>query len=623
MERAIFYLIFFSPQFLAFLLIVLFTNKRANLSAGISVAAASAMALLSWALLWVAWKQPNGIEFAYRWLPFGKNELAIGYLFDRLSAGMFALVATVSLLVQTYSLGYMGEDPGKARYYAFMSLFSWTMCSFVLASNILLGYIFWELVGLASFLLIGFWYEKPAAAAAAKKAFVMTRFGDTGFFLGVILIILFLGNVNYSALNAPNSLAVVSPAMGTLITALIFMGIMGKSAQFPLHAWLPDAMEGPTPVSALIHSATMVAAGIFLFARTFNFFHQAPTTIEWILIIGTITAFSSATMALVQRDIKRILAYSTISQLGTMVMALASGSYFAGVFHLNTHAFFKAMMFLASGCLIHATNTNDIFEIAKTRLAGQKTAFLALLVGALALSGVFPFSGFFSKETILESLEHLPSKAYFWIAFATSFITAVYSFRMIFVLLNGAPQPTLSPEGRGEKGHPHTPHASPGVMNAPLWIMVGVTVVAGWTATSLGKGLFTRFFQVPEMFEFHLSLFAMTQIACAVAVLIAWLSWGKNPILRWHVAIVEKVLLRKYFVDDFYGWVVHGAFLRASRVLDWFDKKVINGAVDLTGRTVIVMGRVLSRVEWGEVQFYLGFAFGTTAIVVAYLTYFK
>ncbi len=614
MTQAIFGLIFLSPQFLAFLLITLFVNKRANLSAGVSITAAAMMAAFSWVLLWIAWKQPNGIEFAYRWLPMGKGDLALGYLLDRLSAGMFVVVTTVSLLVQIYSLGYMGEDPGKARYFAFMSLFSWAMSAFVLASNILIGYIFWELVGLASYLLIGFWYEKPSAAAAAKKAFVMTRFGDTGFFLGVILLLLFLGNMNYSALNAPDSLASLSPAMVTLITALVFMGIMGKSAQFPLHAWLPDAMEGPTPVSALIHSATMVAAGIYLFARAFNFFHQAPTTIEWILIIGTITAFSSATMALVQTDIKRILAYSTISQLGYMVMALASGSYFAGVFHLSTHAFFKAMMFLASGCLIHAYHTNDIFEISKSRLAGQRTAFLALLVGSLALSGVFPFSGFFSKESILESLDHLPTKAYFWIAFLTSFITAVYSFRMIFVLL-------FPKDAHGhEDAHAH---ASPKVMTVPLWIMMVVTLFLGWTATKWGGGLFSKFFQVPELFEFHLSLFAMTQVACALAMLLAWLSWGKTAVLHWHVAALEKLLARKYFVDDFYQVFVHGIFLRVSRVLDWFDKCIVNGAVDLTGRTVVVMGRVISRIEWGEVQFYLGFAFGTMAIIVAYLTYLR
>ncbi len=618
MRELLFTLIFFSPQLIAFVLIALCTHKKSNLSAGISIAASSAMALLSWVLLLKAWNTPDAIVFSMSWLPVGSMNIGIGYVLDRLSAGMLAVVATVGLLVQIYSLGYMEEDPGKARYFAFMSLFSWAMCCFVMAANMFVGYLCWELVGLASYLLIGFWYEKPSAAAAAKKAFVMTRFGDTGFFLGLILLMLVLGNVDYSFLNTAGSLANLSPGLVTCITVLIFLGIMGKSAQFPLHAWLPDAMEGPTPVSALIHSATMVAAGIYLFARNFVFFHQAPTTIAFMLIVGTITALLAATMALVQRDIKRILAYSTISQLGYMVMALASGSYFAGVFHLTTHAFFKAMMFLASGCLIHAYHSNDIYEIAKSRLAGQKTAFLALLVGSLALSGVFPFSGFFSKESILESLEHLPSHTFFWIAVATSFITAVYSFRMIFVLLFGAistpPGPPL------QMGGMH-PHPSPKVMDAPLWFMMGVTVLLGWTATRWGGGLFTRFLQIPEMFEFHASLFALTQIACAVAVILAWLSWGKKPMLRWNVPAVEKLLLNKYYVDDFYGILVHGIFLQMSRVMDWIDKNIINGAVDLTGRSVVVAGRVLSRIEWGEVQFYLGFAFGTVAIIVAYLTW--
>ncbi len=613
MRQFLFNFLIFSPQFFAFWVIALFTNKKADLSAKISIAAAAAMALVSWYLLFYACNHPS-FEYGVTWFSASGINVGMGIIFDRLSSGMLAVVTTVSLLVQIYSLGYMGEDPGKARYYAFLSLFSWAMCGFVMASNILVGYIFWELVGLASYLLIGFWYEKPSAAAAAKKAFVMTRFGDTGFFLGVIMLLLFLSDVSYSALNAPGSLAGLAPWMGTVITALIFMGIMGKSAQFPLHAWLPDAMEGPTPVSALIHSATMVAAGIYLFARSFAFFHQAPATIEWILIIGTITAFSAATMALVQRDIKRILAYSTISQLGYMVMALAAGSYFGGIFHLNTHAFFKAMMFLASGCLIHAFHTNDIFEMADTKLQGQKTAFVALLVGALALSGVFPFSGFFSKETILEALEHLPNKAYFWIAFATSFITAVYSFRMLFVL--------KTPHDAGHAaGHAAHPHPSPKVMDLPLWFMIALTLVLGWGATPYAGAFFTRFYHIEEHFEFHLSLFALTQIGCAVAALIAWLSWGKPAKLRWHAAAVEKLLLRKYFVDDFYGLVVHGVFMRVSRVSNWLDKNIINGAVDLTGRTVVVMGRILSRIEWGEVQFYLGFAFGTLAIIVAFLTY--
>ena len=346
-------------------LIMLVTRSYPRLSAGLSIGAVALSATATLLLLVRLWSMEQPLAFTVRWLASGQLIIPFGFLLDPVSLLMLTVVVLICLLVQCYSLGYMAGDPGFARYYAFMSLFASAMMSLTVSSTLLQLYIFWELVGLSSYLLIGFWYEKFSASDAGKKAFVMTRLGDVSFFLGILLLLTHFGNLELRDLNSALVPARLSDATITLSAVLIFGGIVGKSAQFPLMTWLPDAMEGPTPVSALLHSATMVAAGVYLFARLFPFFSLSPTAMTVFLAIGTVSMIAASTMAMVSHDIKRVWAYSTISQLGYMVMALAAGGYFAGVFHLTTHAAFKALLFLCAGVFIHHFESNDMFDIGR------------------------------------------------------------------------------------------------------------------------------------------------------------------------------------------------------------------------------------------------------------------
>ncbi len=424
----------------AFAVIILLTRGRPGLSAGISIAAVAVSTVCAGVLLFVHQELPRPLEFSASWVAGGGIDVRIGVLIDPLSLLMLAVVATICLLVQVYSLGYMAGDPGFGRYYAFMSLFAWAMMSMTLAPNLLQLYIFWELVGLASYLLIGFWYEKFSASEAGKKAFVMTRLGDVALFLGILLILIEFGNLDIRALNSPAA-GRLSPAVVTAAALLIFGGIVGKSAQFPLLTWLPDAMEGPTPVSALLHSATMVAAGVFLFARLFPFFSLSPTALGVCLAVGAVSMLLAATMAMVSRDIKQVWAYSTISQLGLMIMGLAAGDFTAGVFHLTTHAGFKALLFLCAGVFIHAFGTNDMFAIGRRGGRRLKAATVCLLVGAAALCGVPPFSGFASKELVLAALADLDNPLWLAAGLLGAFLTPYYTFRLLFVILRPAGLP--------------------------------------------------------------------------------------------------------------------------------------------------------------------------------------
>ena len=393
--------------FVAFLLIMLFARTYPRLSAGLSIAAVAVSLLNAVLLLARHWHLEVPLEYVGRWVVSGDITIPFGFLLDQTSLLMLCVVATISFLVQVYSLGYMAGDAGFSRYYAFMSLFAWAMMNLTLAPTMLQLYIFWELVGLSSYLLIGFWYEKFSATEAGKKAFVMTRFGDVAFFLGLLLVLVHLGNLNILAMNGPQVTARMPSTYITIAALLIFGGIIGKSAQFPLLTWLPDAMEGPTPVSALLHSATMVAAGVYLFGRLFPFFSNSATAMGIFLIIGTISMLLASTMAMVTRDIKQVWAYSTISQLGFMIMGLAAGSYFAGMFHLTTHAGFKALLFLCAGVFIHRFESNDMFDISRQGGRRLKIPMVCTIIAAAALAGLPPLSGFFSKEIILNTLTDL------------------------------------------------------------------------------------------------------------------------------------------------------------------------------------------------------------------------
>ncbi len=337
------------------------------------------------------------IQYSVSLLASSGLDIPFGFLLDQLNLLMIVVVSAICFLVQVYSLGYMAGDPGFSRYYSFMSLFAWAMMNLTLSPTILQLYVFWELVGLSSYLLIGFWYEKFSATQAGKKAFVMTRAGDVAFFIGILLLFLHTGNLSILDLNSRAVSAALSPSFLTLSALLIFGGIVGKSAQFPLLTWLPDAMEGPTPVSALLHSATMVAAGVYLFARLFPFFSMSPTAMDVFLAIGTISMLLASTMAMVSRDIKKVWAYSTISQLGFMIMALGAGGYFAGVFHLTAHAGFKALLFLCSGVFIHRYGTNDVYELGRLGSRRMMVPTVSIILAAAALSGFPPLSGYYQQ----------------------------------------------------------------------------------------------------------------------------------------------------------------------------------------------------------------------------------
>ena len=425
-------------------------------------------------------------EMAYpvhTWISAGEFDFAVGILMDPLTAIMLVVVTGVSLMVQIYSVGYMHGDDGYARYFAYMSLFTCAMLGLVLANNLIQMFVFWELVGLGSYLLIGFWFERPAAAAAAKKAFIITRFADFGFLLGILFLFFNGGAFTDAGLNVfvvtdiyhGVELGLLGVGVAQWIALGIFAGAMGKSAQFPLHTWLPDAMEGPTPVSALIHAATMVAAGVFLVARFFPVFELSITAMNTVAIIGGITAIFAASMGLVMNDIKRVLAYSTVSQLGYMMLALGVGAYGAAIFHLFTHAFFKALLFLGSGSVNHATGTFDMRYMGGLRVAMPKT-YLTFIIGSLSLAGIVPLAGFWSKDEILShafSGGNTISSIVFALALIAAFMTAFYMFRAVFMTFHGNFKGGADRDPDAHSEHPIHLEESPATMTWPLIIPGG------------------------------------------------------------------------------------------------------------------------------------------------------
>ena len=469
-------------------------GAASKLAGVVAILAVGASFVLS---LWALSSTISGhghLEFGlYSWLTAGEFEFKVGILMDPLTSVMLMVVTSVSLMVHIYSIGYMKGDGGFTRYYASLSLFTMAMIGLVLANNLLQIFVFWELVGLGSYLLIGFWFERPSAAAAAKKAFIITRFAD----LGLLLAILFLFfNSEIFTSNGLNPFVItdiyhavdaglISVTMAQWVALGIFAGAMGKSAQFPLHTWLPDAMEGPTPVSALIHAATMVAAGVFLVARFFPLFEMAPVAMGVVAIIGGITAIFAASMGLVSNDIKRVLAYSTVSQLGYMMLALGVGAYGAAIFHLFTHAFFKALLFLGSGSVNHATGTFDMRYMGGLRKFMPIT-YATFMIGSLSLSGMFPFSGFWSKDEILAHAFGAGSfigTLVFWLALIAVFMTAFYMFRALFMTFHGDFRggSEADPEAQAHGGGLHLGE-SPAVMAWPLLVLAVPAVVIGFVA---------------------------------------------------------------------------------------------------------------------------------------------
>ncbi len=612
--------------FVSFVVIMVFTRPYPKLSATISVAAVSVSLICALSLLGRHWHLEQPIQYTARWMVSGKLYVPFGFMLDQLSLLMLTIVAGISFLVQVYSLGYMAGDPGFARYYAFQSLFAWAMMTMSIAPTMLQFYIFWELVGLASYFLIGFYYEKFSASEAGKKAFVMTRLGDIAFFLGLLLVLLNFGNLNILDMNSVDVTARMSPAMITLSAILIFGGVAGKSAQFPLLTWLPDAMEGPTPVSALLHSATMVAAGVYMFARIFPFFSKSATAMTLFLAIGTITMLLASTMAMVTRDIKQVWAFSTISQLGFMVMGLAAGSYFAGIFHLTTHAGFKALLFLCSGVFIHEYETNDFFEIGQHGGRGLKVPIVCITLAAAALSGLPPLSGFFSKEAIMGGLAELPNPIWLWAGLLGAFLTAYYSFRLIFAILFPKKIEEVHHGEHGGHGHGEDHHHAGlyWVMAWPLIILAAVTLVLGFFQAPLENFLVGHHGGAEGHGGGHHAWLLYVAVGLALSgVALAWLEFGRKGASQ--VGFVERLepvktlFAERWYIDHFYrlflDYVIYGIF---SNLFTRNDRQVIDGGIDGLCRATVGGGRMLSFLQSGMLQYNLMVMFAVLALVALY-----
>lgn len=536
----------------------------------------------------------------YNWIQAGNLSLSIGYEVTNLTSMMLVVVTLVSFLVNLYSLGYMKDDERISTFFAYVALFTASMLGLVLSYNLLTMYIFWELVGVCSFLLIGFWFRKPEAKAAAKKAFIVTRIGDLGLLIALFLLFWYMPDhaLDFTSIHNVFSTqtGVITMGITTLIALLIFLGAVGKSGQFPLHVWLPDAMEGPTPISALIHAATMVAAGVFLVARTFPIFLASPAAMDTVAIVGAFTAIFAATIGLAQNDIKRVLAYSTVSQLGYMMLALGVGSISGAMFHLFTHAFFKALLFLGAGSVIHGVHTQDIREMGGLGSKMKITAW-TFGIGSLALSGIPPFAGFWSKDAILSAaLEHHP--IYFVVGIVAAFFTALYMARLFFLVFAGKP--------RGETSHAHE---SPAVMTIPLLVLALLAVVAGFVQTPF-SGWFGEWI-TGNAEGVHESGLVMV-LSAAVGLLgiyLGWLIYAKGTVRRDIVSArmpgLVKLLERKYYIDELYHYVIVKPLNGLGYLLEAFDNYVVDGVVRLAGQSASAVGRLNSRLQSGQVQGYV------------------
>lgn len=568
--------------------------------------------------------ESKGIKL-FTWIKAGSFQSDFTLLFDPLSVLMIVMVTGVGLLIHIYSCGYMAHDPGKARFFAYMNLFMFAMLTLVLADNFLMMFIGWEGVGLCSYLLIGFWYEKPSAANAGMKAFIVNRIGDLGFLLGMFALFNLFGTLNFLELRSLSASLPVETAGGVLTAAtlLLFIGATGKSAQLPLYVWLPDAMEGPTPVSALIHAATMVTAGVYMIARANFLYILSPRTMIVIAIVGALTALFAATIGMTQFDIKRVLAYSTISQLGYMFLAVGIGAFAAGVFHLITHAFFKALLFLGAGSVMHATGGEQDMQKMGALKNYLKITQPVMFIASLAIAGIPPFSGFFSKDTILASVfagHGLLFKVLWTVGLLAAGLTAFYMFRLIFMTFWG------EYKGSDEsKGHIHE---SPRVMTVPLMILAGGAVLAGILGIPafLGGGDWIHSYLSPSIAGLkdasasgHLSalsewLLAVLSVAVAAGGIFLARRFYQAGISEQPKRVSEKLgwfyrlIYNKYKIDEIYNTVVIRplVWLSDNILKGWVDEKVIDGAmVNGSAGFFKRFGGVLSRAQSGYVQTYI------------------
>jgi NADH-quinone oxidoreductase subunit L len=585
----------------------------------------------------------------YQWVTAGDFQAAMGFLVDPLSAVMILVVTGVGLLIHIYSIGYMHGDAGFQRYFAYLNLFICAMLLLVLGDNFLLLFLGWEGVGLCSYLLIGFWFTRQAAAEAGKKAFIVNRIGDFGFTIGIFLIFATFGSVRFAEVFGRAAQALEpGGAVATAIALLLFLGATGKSAQIPLYVWLPDAMEGPTPVSALIHAATMVTAGVYMIARCAALYLLAPGALLVVAIIGALTALFAASMALVQNDIKRVLAYSTISQLGYMFLACGVGAFTAAIFHLVTHACFKALLFLGAGSVIHALGGEQDIR----RMGGLKAplplTYLSFVIASLAIAGIFPFAGFFSKDAILWAALTEGNVLFWGLGVVVAAMTAFYMFRLVFVVFHGdsrwtstTPHAASAPVGSHGEHAPHQPHEAPPPMRVPLVILAGLSTVAGFLGVPIVEGanvirgylepVFTRYTLASTLLPqalhrpgLELVMMLISLAFAVVGILLAMYLYLIAPSLperlsaRFHG--LYRLLMGKYYVDELYDRLVVEPFKSASRWL-WaqVDVAVVDGTVNQAGAFVRRDSVWLSRVQSGFVRNYALSIFLGAVAVIGYL----
>jgi len=639
------------------------TNRLRQLNAVFVISLMGAATALSFAILWSQIQGHAPYTRTLEWAAAGNFHLSMGYTIDHLTAMMLVVVTTVALLVMVYTDGYMAHDPGYVRFYSYLSLFGSSMLGLVVSPNIVQIYIFWELVGMCSYLLVGFWYDRKAAADACQKAFVVNRVGDFGLLLGILGLYWATSSFEFGEIGERLQTLVesgsISNFLAVVFAVLVFLGPVAKSAQFPLHVWLPDAMEGPTPISALIHAATMVAAGVFLIARMYPLFEGVPAAMNVIAYTGAFTAFLGATIAITQNDIKKGLAYSTISQLGYMVMAMGLGAYGAGLFHLMTHAYFKAMLFLGSGSVIHGMEAvvgHDPDLAQDMRLMGGLRRYMPVtaitfLIGCLAISGIPPFAGFWSKDEILGAA--FATNPLLWgVGYLTAGITAFYMFRMYFSTFEGKFRgnemeirhelksaslvPNFGPGAMDTRelaatakshdshddshGHSEYPHESPWTMTLPLVVLAIPSMLIGLVGTPFAN-YFEEFIYPPsetlaiaiekaaefEPTEFYTLAGASVGISLLgitlASLMYLWRKIDPAAIATKIQPLYELSLNKWYFDDIYYKVFVLGSRRLARQVME-VDYRVVDGAVNLTGFFTLISGEGLKYLENGRAQFY-------------------
>ncbi len=593
-------LIWFIPllPFTGFIIALLLGKRFGNIGAKLSTVILGVCILLSFYCVYLVYTA-GSFSISMNWFVTAKFSINFGMLADGLTAMMLAVVSIVSFLVHLYSMGYMHGDSRYGLFFVYLQLFSASMFGLVLADNYLQMYIFWELVGLCSYLLIGFWYEKQSVSDAAKKAFLTTRVGDVGMMMGILLLFLTTGSLAFGEVFAKVAGGGIAPGILTAISILIFTGAVGKSAQFPLHVWLPDAMEGPTPVSALIHAATMVAAGVYLVGRSFPLFSASPQAMTVVAIVGAFTAIFAATIAVVQNDIKKILAYSTISQLGYMIFALGMGAYVAGLFHLMTHAFFKALLFLGAGSIIHATGTQDITEMGGLAKK-MKTTTWTFAAGALSLSGFPLLAGFWSKDEILGFAFDTGQYMLFAVGAITAFLTAFYMFRLVFVVFGG----------KQSHAAEHA-HESPKTMTIPLIVLAVLAIIAGYIGApfisrEISFGEFIKNGMHVKEVAFNFIPMLISIVVALSGILLAYLMYGRKVIpTNWlyrYTKPYHKILVNKYYMDEFYSKAIVRPGIKFAHLVNWFDGNVIDGFINLTGKATLIISKGVHLFDLGVID---------------------